>query len=483
MEQKHRQHPVKILGYTKKNFWLLSIPLLRGLVALQFDFYAWVEGAWLDILIVSLILVFALSRWFFTSYSFHDDTINVSSGVFFRSKSSVPFSNIASLSVEKSFLLKPFRACAIYVDTNSGSRSKADISLTVSKKRLAELSLMYSQFTAASTMKYSHYPSRAHLMFFSLIFSNTLSGVILLATLIYQSGQLVGNELQSRVVSTLNNMTKKIALVLPKTAFVLSVVLLCGWAFSFVLNLIRHWNFSATRQSDSIAINNGFMTNRSYFLSLKKVNYVDFRQRLLSIIFRISSVHIHCTGYGKKKREMAVLIPITTKNEVFGSMSMLLPDFPKPETQIRPTFGQISRFIWDPIMCILAIPIVALTLMLFFPNWVEVIVLASIIFEIPLVWLLIVKLTAKFATGIGYTNKVYTLKYCKFYEYHTILLPEDKISSVKILRNPFQRLSDNCNLVIYTNAEHTMTHCIKYLTYSEVVDFLSEKGIDMAEDE
>ncbi|MFA5659228.1 MAG: PH domain-containing protein, partial [Oscillospiraceae bacterium] len=241
MEKRIRQHPVRILGYMKRNFWLLSIPLVRGLVALKFDFNAWIRGAWVDILIVSLILLFALFKWAFTFICFDDNSISIFSGVFLKSKKTILFSSIASFSAEFSFFLKPFHACAIYIDTNSGSRRKTDIDLTVNRETIERLEQSYSEFRSASSIRFSHYPSRTHLMFFSLIFSNTLSGVILLSTLIYQSGDIVGAELQQRVVSTFNEITKKIAFGLPKAAFVISIILICGWSISFAMSLFRHW--------------------------------------------------------------------------------------------------------------------------------------------------------------------------------------------------------------------------------------------------
>ena len=68
----HRQHPIKILVLMSKNFWLLLIPLVRGLVTLRLDFYRWVSGAWLDILILLFIGRSAYFRWLFATYDVKD---------------------------------------------------------------------------------------------------------------------------------------------------------------------------------------------------------------------------------------------------------------------------------------------------------------------------------------------------------------------------------------------------------------------------
>ena len=70
-----RQHPVALLGYTTKNFWLLLIPLIRGLAALKFDFYRWSQGAGWDILAVTAMIAIAVIRWYYTLYEFSEDGI------------------------------------------------------------------------------------------------------------------------------------------------------------------------------------------------------------------------------------------------------------------------------------------------------------------------------------------------------------------------------------------------------------------------
>ena len=105
------------------------------------------------------------------------------------------------------------------------------------------------------------------------------------------------------------------------------------------------------------------------------------------------------------------------------------------------------------------------------------IIFAGIIFIIPAVWLLIVKIVSHYTTGIGFFDNILTLKYCKMYEFHTALIPIGKISMVKINQSIFQIPTNNCTLVIYTNAEKTMYHTVKYLPYDHAMEFLRALNI------
>jgi len=480
-KKSHRQHPIKILSYTTKYFWLLSIPLVRGLILLKFNLQVWLEGAWVDIFVLFLILLFAIIRWLCITFDYDSFSITIKKGIFFRQKFNVLYADISSICVEKRLFLLPFRASAVLIDTNYGSHKKSDIKMTISNKDIDTFVLSIKEFSEADIIRFSYYPSKRHLVFFSLIFSNTLSGAILISTLIYQGGQIIGQQLELQFVSTFNKLIRGLTFWLPPAAVGLSIFILGGWILSFVLNLMRHWHFKAERQGQNVVVTSGFLTMRTYYLNSAKINYTDFRQSLLTIIFKLSSVHVHCSGYGKAKRAIAVLIPITTRHEAFGTLHMLLPNLPEPYISVRSDREQIRRFIFIPVVFILSIPLVALTLIWLFPRWIEMIVFAGIIFEIPALWLLVVKIVSDFTTGIGLSDNVLTLKYCQMYEFHTALVPIEKISMFEIKQSVFQKKTNNCNLIIYTNAERTKFHVVRYLQYDKTLALLGDLDIQIYE--
>lgn len=477
--QYRRQHPVKILGYTTKNFWLLSIPLIRGLFYLRFDVQAWLKGAWFDILVVTFILLFAVLRWLTVYYCFSDDTFYLKKGIFTMAHTSLSYSALTSVELEHSFLLKPFRASVLRIDTNCGGKRTSDIALTLKNKDVDALTEYFKNLSPTEIIKKCYYPSRKNLVFFSFVFSNTLSGVILLITLFMQGSKIVGKAFESKVFDTINSISQFFIKGLPPAALAISFVIALGWFISFISNLLRHWNFNCNRRGENILINNGYFTQRTNYLLENKINFVDLRQSLLTIIFRISSVHIHCTGYGKGKNAIAVLVPITFKREVLNTLRMLLPKFKTADTKIRPHKVQIGRFIFPPICIICVLSLLMLTFLLIFPTWTSMTLFVYYILLIPSVWLFIVKFIAAFRTGIGYTEGFLTAKYCRFYEYHCALIPVDKIAMVEIRQTYNQICTDNCNLVIYTHAEKTKKHKIKYMPYNDTLEFLKSNNINI----
>ena len=81
------EHPLRILRYSARNIWLLIFPLLRGLSILQMDaqrLYEWARGAWQDIAVIGLIIVFGFVRWYFARVTISDRYITQRGGVIIR---------------------------------------------------------------------------------------------------------------------------------------------------------------------------------------------------------------------------------------------------------------------------------------------------------------------------------------------------------------------------------------------------------------
>lgn len=470
-----RQHPVKILSYTTRNFWLLLIPLTRSLVALRFDIAAWLHGAWLDILILSLIFAFAFFRWFFTSFEIREDEILRRSGIFVTVTDRVFFSQTATVSISQSIFNRLCHSYQVYIDTNSGTAANADIRLLLRKKYAQRLMEMQNK-SSKSNVRYTFSPRKLHLVLFSLIFSSTLTGVVLFATVTYQASRIIGREFERRLLYGFNELTRILAYGVPPVMVGIIFVIIGGWLVSFIANLTRHWSLAVTRRGDKMIIRSGLATKRSHIISSDKINYTDIRQNLLMKIFRVSSVHIHCAGYGKGRREIAVLLPITTRHEVFDSLHMLMPKLPSVNIRVKPRLKNIMRFLWIPLIATAALPVAIYVLTRLLPNWSAMIVNVGILFFAPCVWLLIVKVFAFFSTGIGENNGYMTFKYCRFYQFHSIIVPKEKICKIRVYQTVFQRFGTSCNIELYTHSESRKSHKIKNIPKEKAEEI--KKSID-----
>lgn len=445
---------------------MLLIPLVRGLVAVGFDFYHWLQGAYWDLIVVLLMIGFAVLRWYFVRFDVGEKGIRVSHGIFIRNEFTVPYRAIACASAVRSVWMRPIRAVTVALDSDShsalGNGRKADIELII---KLSDYTEIYNNIpNRSSSAKITYKASKANLIFFSLVFSSTLSGIIFLGTFFIQGSRIVGNQLEEQFLSAVNGVTefmRRIISGVTPAAVALTLIIALGWGFSFASNLLRHINFRIQRCGNDITVRNGFFSKWKYYINISKVNCADLRQNLLMKICRVMSVHVSCTGYGKSKNEIPVFVPVTTKKRVMSSMRMMLPNFTLSNISLRSKPSYILPFIGGPLAATAGLPAGAVAAAHFFPAWSGIIKFLLIMGEIPALYLIAVKITAKFTTGIGFGEDTMTLKYCTFSQFHTVIVPKSRIAYVKLTRTVFQRFNGTCDVWVYSRGEHASKHRIR----------------------
>lgn len=467
-----RQHKIAILKYTTKNFWLLLIPLVRGLIAVGFDFYNWFQGAYLDIIAITLMVGMAVARWYFITFEIGDEGIYVNSGVFVRKKFMLPYSAVSCASAKRSMWLRPIKAVTFSIDSDSmpmtGKRSGVDLELAL---KLNDYTKIYNKIPSESTnAKITYRASKSNLIFFSFVFSSTLSGVIFIGTFFIQGSKILGNKLEENFFNAVSGVTavmQKIIDGVTPVSVALTLVIALGWGISFISNLLRHINFRIQRCGGNIIVKNGFFSKWKYYINISRVNCADLRQNLLMKICRVMSVHVSCTGYGKSRNEIPVFVPVTTGRRVMSTMEMTLPNFTPCNISARPKPTYILAYIWAPLTAVLAIPAAAVAAVYFLPLWKSIIKFLLIMAEIPAIYLLLVKFTAKFTSGIGVSDNSVTLKYCTGSQFHTVIIPKSRVAYVRLSRSIFQRFSGCCDVWVYSRGERAARHRVRGIRFDD----------------
>ena len=134
------------------------------------------------------------------------------------------------------------------------------------------------------------------------------------------------------------------------------------------------------------------------------------------------------------------------------------------------------RFMGPPAVLIFVIIILAAGLVMIFPRWYSVIFFAAIMCEIWSVQLLLVKFVAYYTNGVGFEDGVLCLNYCRFYQFHRVVLPAENITSLEIRQTIFQRMNRSCDFVICTRGEKTKYHRVRGLNLEEAERAAAELG-------
>ncbi len=475
-----RQHPIKILGYTSKTLWLLLIPIGKNLVTSNFDIQGWLKTYWLDLFVVLWIMLFAVFKWLFVFYKIGDGCITAHTGPFGVIKTTVYFSQISSIRVEQGIIARAFHASTLNLETQAKSITRSDIRLVISEKHINEI---FELVAAKSENKpqFAVQPNNGLVVIYSVMFSSALSGFIIFGTLMWQVSRTVGAKMQDVAthmnsdLKKVDSMTLRLSESVPWIILVIAGVILFGWIVSFTSNLLNSWNFKAVRRGrEQIMITSGKYKRNKQILSRELICYYDIRQSLLMKLARISSVHAQGSGFGRKKRATAAIIPMTKNNEMMGSFKLLEPELGSQRTQIRPAKGTVKSFVGIPLVISL-IPLAAgLTAKQFVSGMDERINSFTVILTVPLVWYLVVQCFAYKATSVGITNDNCTLCYCPRYQFHKVIIPRKHISMVRLQQNPIQKLTGTCTLAVFTDYEIRRAHKVIRLPYRETRELLAQ---------
>ena len=477
---KHRQHAVKILGYTSKTLWLLLIPIAKNLVASNFDIQGWLRTYWLDLFTVLAVVAFAVFRWLFVYYEIGEKSITAHTGPFGLSCTTVCFSEISAMRVEQGVVYRSVQASTMYLETQARSLRRSEIKLVISEKNVEEIFALISSRSEGQP-RFTVQPKNRLVLIYSVMFSSFFSGLAIFGTLIWQISRTFGkkpNDLADQFNSGLQKVdqqTLNLSRTVPRMIFIVVAAVVLGWMISFVNNLLDHWNFEAARRGNSqLLVRSGkYKRNRSV-LNREQINYYEIRQSLFMKLARISSVRIQCSGFGRKKRDTAVLIPMTRNSETAASLRLLEPDLGRQCEQLRPSKKSFWGFVGVPFgLCFLPF-IGGSAVKLFTENTHSEINYFIVLLTLPLIWYTVVQGFAHRHTAFGMTDDTCTLCCCPLFRFKKIIIPMKNVTMVQVRQSPIERAFGSCTVAVWPDCEVRKPHKVPRLSYKEVCGLLSK---------
>ena len=463
-------HPLTILTHLWRVFYLTIIPVIRGFMgAVRGDFSAWLRGAWIDIGILLIMVAGAVWSWRRVTYTLEDEGIRIASGLLRRHDTRIPWDKIVTLSVAHPFFLRPLRGAYLRADTLGGSFKDADFTILLTPRQAAQVWERLEERDASVSGKV-YTPSTSSIVALALLTSNAFAGVVFIATLVSQSGKLLGQEFSERILGTMETLTRQLAFGIPYSAAMLAYLLLFGWLYAFVQSFLNYKNMRVFRRRHTLLIRGGLLTRREYCIDAGDINFLDIRQSVSTKLLHLYSLYISAVGYGKQKDDISCVIP-TAKGEVFNTHHhQLFPGFDASPRQLTPK-KTIFRFIGQPLAWCLGSPAATALLCWLFPGWRSFILFLGLMLLAPGLVLMVVRLLDYRTSGVSCDGISYTLRYSKGFYIHTVIVPKGKVVLVQLRQSPFQRRNGSCDLLVYTQAEGRSVHTCRGLPLHELQDF------------
>ena len=482
----YHEHPLRILKYSAKNIWLLIFPLIRGLTHFPFRInrewaYEWLRGAWFDIMILLLIILFGFARWHSSVIKTDSCSVTHFDGVIFRVRKTIPYSSISSTSFEYPFYLRPFGAVSVKCDTSAGIFRTSDMKFLVSRKVSRGLAESFPGIRDISKAEEFPRPSAVSLILFSAFFSSGATGVIYLATFFFKGGDIardmIGRYIDSITVST-EKFTGRLLLRLPDAAVGVGALFIGAWLLSFLVNLLKYARFSLCYNSSHLRLTYGAVTERLYSIKTAHVNYIDFRQNLIMKLLRMVATHISCAGYGNSRKSLPVLIPVRRVSRM-GEEFERLGIVQHKNLEYRPKLRGLWQYIWLPVIVTLSLIPAYLIVTWLIPALRRLTIFVAIMAEIPAVWMIFVKFAAFFTSGVSLYDDKIKLSYSRFTTFHTVIADRRKLVKVEYEQTFIQKWKGRCNLKFWFEGEVSRRHKVKALPVADVRTISELLGIDV----
>lgn len=483
MENMGRQHPVRLLSYTTRYFWLLIIPLVRSLYSLSFEIDAlrvWLRGAWLDLLVLFAIICFAWIRWMSVCFAFDDKKIVLNRGVYLYKEDTVYYSQISTISIKQNFIYRLLGASTVSISTRAGSLDRSSLKITMSR---VDADRLYSAVknSRCRGLNYSVSTNKLRLILFSMLFSSALSGVLIIIALLLETGEVFDREVEARLLlDTLTEVVNWAAVYVPPIISLIIIVVAGAWALSFVSNIFMFWGFVLTKCVDSLYVKSGIWAKNRHIIQRSMINFIDLKQSFSSKVAGVSSLHVSCSGYGSTGRdELTVVMPITTRKEIDGTINEVFPEYPKPKIQLKSDPKSYFGF-YMPAVLLAVFPAVDFYLAYkFLPGWYAVIYPAMAITVMPAIFLAMCKTLSMFITGAGFSEDFITLRYSKWYTFHTVIVKKENIAKIVVRQSIFQRFSGLCTVIVYTVSEKRERHLIYGMRLDRTLNIFERNGYDL----
>ncbi len=443
MKRWRHEHPWAIPGR-----WIyyafIFIPFLPGR-------WTWYAAGWLALVCLS---------WWRRTYQLTHHRLTVARGLIWRRTTHIPLDLVTTLTVERPLWMRLTGAARVAADTDAGHHKMADIRLTIGRR-------MAGLFLPDSHNGTHHVIPAKRLWLLAVLSSDSLGGILLLAALIRRGSTLLGRGLEQRVWQNLESAAEALALI-PRTAALLTLLLVLGWLVGTTRHLLQHIPFALCRRTDTLTIYSGWLTRRIHCCAIGAVNYTDHRRTLTAYLLGLTSVYLNCTGYGKDKNTLAVLIPPCRPARAEREMAALLPDMAPVPLTLRPCRGAGWRYLRLPLLFLGILPLMAGLLCQAFPHWQDLITHLTVMSAAPCLWWLAIRWMDRRQAGIGYADGRYTLAYSRRLTLHRVTVPILKVALTQVRQTPWQRYRGRCDLLVFTNHEFRRPHRLRHLSLEEL---------------
>lgn len=473
----YREHRLRILRYSAKSIWLLVFPLLRGIRISRIDadrIYSWIKGAWFDIAVLAVIILFGLMRWHCSRIIITDEKIEHIEGIFFESHRVIPVKSISSFVVESPFYLRPFKAKRVFLGTNSGSAERK-MKLLAGETEVCAIRKAVAESAEKSCTVCEYYPGAVLLVLYSLFFSSSLTGAVYIALFMFRGGE-IARELTAvsfdRIAHETTKLTGLFIRSIPYATVLAGSFFLSAWVLSFIVNFSRYYGFRLCRKAERTEIVCGLSVKKKTEIRNEKIRCAELKQTFIMKLAKLYSVNLSCGGYPAGKRQHPVIYPVIKANR-------LLKLNKKSEQKITPKITSLWQYIWKPVLsgvsvCYLSAQLAEKIKEL--SQFTELFTLMALLWTL---WGIIIGAVSLLTSYIKTDGEKVIISYAKGSIFSTVIADKSSLSEITVKATLFQRIFRKCSISLVFNGKKKNICTIKGVKYRNTERIFKALGYDL----
>lgn len=285
-------------------------------------------GLGIFLILVIIVLLFNLNRWFRTIIWIENGTLIVEQNTLNKKKNTYTIKNISNIDMEQNLFERVVGTYKIKIDTNSSALAKkTDIKIVFSRQVAVDFKkeIMSSMGQEEDTHLFDSEEETFDVVYSTKDIIMNCFYTANLFSILFLIGGFVGFFFLMRYGD--NNYTIQDFLKDAIGGFAALLIALVSSAYSLIKGFFTYYGFKIKRDGQRIHLSYGLFRKNIHTIPVDKINGVKLVQPFFSRIFNRYQVEVINVGTGDEKNESANILLSCTKDEVKKYMSTLLPEF------------------------------------------------------------------------------------------------------------------------------------------------------------
>ncbi len=435
-------------------------------------------GLGVFLLVVIIVVLFNLNRWFKTTIWIENGTLVVEQNTLNKKKKTYTIKNISTIDMEQNLFERIVGTYKIKIDTNSSALAdKTDIKIVFAKQKAIEFKKEIMSFMGQSEenilmdneeeafdVVYSTKDILLHCFYTANIFS-----ILFLIGGIAGFFVLMGYGDNNY---TINDFLKEAA-----GGLLATLIALVSAGYSLIKGFIGFYGFKAKRSTERIHLSYGLLKKNMHTIPVDKINGIKLVQPFFSRIFERYQVEVINVGTGDEKNESSNILLSCTKKQVKLYMKVLLPEFEdfidKPIQRLsKKYFIHMAYSLFSVVVGI----IIGFSIFNYFSDILPILV-ESLIGGGLLVMFIVCDIAMYFASGY-YVGADYLIVAKGIFTKTYYMVRYEKIQSVQMCEGLMSKVTNLKNLTIYILANKLNSIMPLPLIEEDVLDQIAKRMLE-----